>query len=377
MSGIYIHIPFCRQACHYCNFHFSTSIQTKEAVLQCMQQELVIRQEELSAPVQTIYFGGGTPSLLKTDEIQQVLDVVFKNYQVLPNAEITLEANPDDLNFKKLKELRHTPINRFSIGVQSFHEADLKYLHRIHSGRDAEYAIKGAQDMGFENLTIDLIYGIPTLSEDGWMENLEKTVALQIPHVSAYALTVEENTPLFHLIRRKKLNAPVDEIIAQQFIVITDILSKVGFEHYEISNFSQPGFRSKHNSSYWQGLSYLGIGPSAHSFNGENLRRWNVSSNIRYIQGISEGSTWFETEQLTFENRVNEWIMIRLRTTEGIDWKETGIRWGSDVVNYIRKKIQNMPSEWFYQNETSIKLTVSGMLMADHIASELMIERQN
>lgn len=377
MSGIYIHIPFCRQACHYCDFHFSTSIQTKEAVLQCMQQELAIRQEELSAPVQTIYLGGGTPSLLKTEEIQQLLDVIFKNYQVLSDAEITLEANPDDLNFKKLKELRHTPINRFSIGIQSFHEADLKYLHRIHSGRDAEYAVKGAQDAGFENLTIDLIYGIPTLSKKGWMENLQKTLAFQIPHVSAYALTVEEQTPLFHLIRRKKRIAPIDEQVIRDFNIITQVLPLAGFEHYEISNFAQPGFRSRHNSSYWKGLPYLGIGPSAHSFNGENLRRWNVSNNIRYIQGILEGSSWFETEQLNFENRVNEWIMIHLRTSEGIDWKETSIRWGMDVVNYIQKKIQNMSPEWFYQNETSLKLTVTGMLMADHIASELMIESQN
>lgn len=377
MSGIYLHIPFCRQACHYCDFHFSTSVQTKEAVLRCMKQELEMRREEMPVPIHTIYFGGGTPSLLKTEEIQQLLDSVFTNYEVLPDAEITLEANPDDLTAQKLKELRNTPINRFSIGVQSFHEADLKYLHRIHSGHQAEYAVKAAQDAGFENLTIDLIYGIPTLSEIAWRENIERTIALQVPHVSAYALTVEEQTPLFHLIRRKKAIAPLDEQTAGHFMLITEILPQAGFEHYEISNFALPGFRSRHNSSYWKGLPYLGIGPSAHSFNGDTCRRWNVANNIRYIQGISEGTTWFETEQLTFENRVNEYIMIRLRTIEGMDWNETALRWGSEVATHIRKNIQNMPPEWFHQNEVSLKLSVQGKLMADYIASELMIEPQN
>jgi oxygen-independent coproporphyrinogen-3 oxidase len=377
MSGIYLHIPFCRQACHYCDFHFSTSVQTKEAVLRCMKQELEMRREEMPFPIHTIYFGGGTPSLLKTEEILQLLDSVFTNYQVLPNVEITLEANPDDLSAQKLKELRNTPINRLSIGVQSFHELDLKYLHRIHSARQAEYAIKGAQDAGFENLTIDLIYGIPTLSENGWMENLERTIALQVPHVSAYALTVEEQTPLFHLIRRKKAIAPPDDQATRDFMMMTQVLPMAGFEQYEISNFAQSGFRSRHNSSYWKGLPYLGIGPSAHSFDGENTRRWNVANNVHYIQGIIEGTPWFEKEHLTFENRVNEWIMIRLRTYEGIDIKETGIRFGSDVSNHIVTTIQNLNPGWYELKDQMIKLTSAGMLMADHIASELMIEPQN
>jgi len=377
MSGIYLHIPFCRQACHYCDFHFSTSQQTKDAVLQCMKLELEMRKEEHSMPIRTIYLGGGTPSLLKTDEIQALLDVIFTNYRVLNDAEITLEANPDDLTAQKLKELQNTPIWRLSIGVQSFHESDLKYLHRIHSARQAEYAIKGAQNAGFENLTIDLIYGIPTLTKAAWIENLEKVIQFEIPHVSAYSLTVEDHTPLFHLIRRKKKTAPMDEQAAEQFLVMTEVLPMAGFEHYEISNFAKPGFRSKHNSSYWLGLPYLGIGPSAHSFDGVNRRRWNVAHNVRYIKGLTEGGKWFETEELTFENQVNEWIMIRLRTAEGLDWKETEKRWGYDVVFHLQKQIQNMPQKWFVQHSSSIRLTPLGMLMADHIASELMIEPQN
>lgn len=375
MSGIYLHIPFCRQACHYCDFHFSTSQQTKEAVLQCMQQELYIRKEELYEPVQTIYLGGGTPSLLKTVEIQHLLDTVFKHYEVVSDAEITLEANPDDLTAQKLKELRNTPINRFSIGVQSFHENDLKYLHRIHTSKQAEYAIKGAQDTGFENITMDLIYGIPTLSNDKWIENLQKAIQFSVPHISAYALTVEEQTPLHHLIRRKKIAEPVDEASAEHFFALIDVLPNAGFEHYEISNFALPGYRSKHNSSYWEFKPYIGIGPSAHSYNGFDVRRWNISNNVRYMRGIMQGEPWFETEQLTFENRVNEWVMIKFRLMEGLEKeafiKQFDVSTWEQIIRLVEKYQLNT---YFEPMKDTLVLTHRGKIIFNSIVSKLMIE---
>lgn len=375
MSGIYLHIPFCRQACHYCDFHFSTSQQTKQAVLQCMHQELLMRKEELKVPVETIYFGGGTPSLLKTEEIHQLLDTIVKNYQVVSDLEITLEANPDDLTGQKLKELRNTPINRFSIGVQSFHDEDLNYLHRIHSSKQAEYAIKGAQDAGFENITIDLIYGIPSSNKARWIENLQKAIQFSVPHISAYALTVEEQTPLYHLIRRNKKVEPADEEVVAQFFILIDTLSNAGFEHYEISNFAMPGYRSRHNSSYWEFKPYLGIGPSAHSYNGFDVRRWNVSNNVRYIQGIMQGAPWFETEQLTFENRVNEWVMIKLRLMEGME-KQTFIKqfdvstW-EQIIRWVDKYQLN---PYFEPLNDALILTNQGKIIFNSIVSKLMFE---
>ncbi|MCX7745044.1 MAG: radical SAM family heme chaperone HemW [Flavobacteriales bacterium] len=374
MSGIYLHIPFCRQSCHYCDFHFSTSQQTKDDVLLCMQQELQMRKEELPEPVQTIYLGGGTPSIVKTGEIQQLLDAIFKHNKVVSDAEITLEANPDDLTLQKIKELRNTPINRFSIGVQSFHEEDLKYLHRIHSTKQAEYAIKGAQDAGFENITIDLIYGIPTLTHSKWIENLHKAIQFSIPHISAYALTVEEQTPLHHLIRRKKKAEPDDEHAAEHFFILIDTLTHAGFEHYEISNFALPGYRSRHNSSYWDFKPYLGIGPSAHSYNGYDVRRWNVSSNVRYIQGIKEGTPWYETEQLTFENRVNEWVMVKLRLIEGIKKEQFVYQFNNDTWEYVISLINsNQLNSYFTNSNDSIVLNKQGKILFNIILSKLII----
>ncbi|MBE2247397.1 MAG: radical SAM family heme chaperone HemW [Candidatus Competibacteraceae bacterium] len=371
MSALYLHIPFCRRACYYCDFHFSTSQQTRQDVLRAMLQELIMRSHEITSPIQSIYLGGGTPSLLEYNELMMIFDQIFLLQNVLQDAEITIEVNPDDLNRDKLKQVRNSPVNRFSIGVQSFHDDDLKYMHRIHSARDAEYAIKGAQDNGFDNISVDLIYGIPTLTHEGWINNIQKLISFDVPHISAYALTVEQHTPLFHLIKRKKLNAPLDASIIRQFNNIAQILPSAGYEHYEISNFAKTGFRSRHNSSYWQGKAYVGIGPSAHSFDGKNTRRWNVSNNIRYIKGLQGESEWFETEYLSKENKLLEWVMTSLRCAEGIR-RESADKFGPGQFDKFINNATQMSSHWFNADADVLRLTPSGMLMCDYITLQLL-----
>jgi oxygen-independent coproporphyrinogen-3 oxidase len=375
MAGIYIHIPFCKQACHYCDFHFSTSDQTRAAVLSSLHIELQQRVEELAGQkIQTIYFGGGTPSLLTISELMLLFETIYRFYDVSPNAEITLEANPDDLHKSKRKEYRNTPINRLSIGVQSFHDDDLKYMNRCHNSNEAESAIKGMQDEGFENITIDLIYGTPTMNNEQWQHNLTQAINCKVPHISSYALTVEENTPLFHLIKRKKTSPVDEERLASQFFILTERLAEAGFEQYEISNFAKKNFESKHNTSYWKGIPYLGIGPSAHSYDGYLVRRWNVSNNVKYMKGIAGEGNWFEREHLTDENRCNEYIMTQLRLREGLSLSEIEKRWGSATKKSIEQTITHHPQEWFIpNNEDSIVLSVKGKLLADRISSLLMI----
>lgn len=376
MSGIYLHIPFCKQACHYCDFHFATSLKLKDKVLESMMSEIQNRATELeNVTIETIYFGGGTPSLLSTDELKKILELIHKYFHIVIQPEITLEANPDDLTTQKVKELRTTEINRLSIGVQSFHDEDLNYMNRIHNSQQADYSIKLSQDKGFENITIDLIYGTPTLSDSQWKENILRAIELKIPHISTYALTVENNTPLFHLIRRKKLDPVDDSKVANQFLLLMETMGQHGFEHYEISNFSKPGFRSKHNTSYWEGKSYIGIGPSAHSYIGKK-RRWNISSNVRYIQNIQDNAPYFEEEILTVNNLYNEYIMTGLRRIEGISASYIESNFGSDYKNYFIKELEKVdPSFYIYKNNIA-QLTKTGKIMADRIASDLFITQK-
>lgn len=373
MAGIYLHIPFCRQACHYCDFHFSTSLTTKPDTLQAMRRELLERLPEANGQkIHTIYFGGGTPSLLEPAELMLLLDTVLANYDVASDAEITLEANPDDLTKARLEQWQQTPVNRFSIGVQSFREDDLKYMRRVHTVQQADYSIKLAQDKGFSNLTIDLIYGTPTLPDTGWKENLEYAFGLQVPHISAYALTVEENTPLFHLIRRQKIQA-VDEVkSAAQFEILMEQMADAGYEQYEISNFSKPGFRSRHNSSYWQGIPYLGIGPSAHSYDGEK-RRWNMAHNMRYTQAVLRSEPFYEEEVLTDTNRYNEYVMISLRLIEGLSLAMVEQKFGIEFRTHLLRMLENIPESLYTWKNDIICLTNSGKLQADRIASELFV----
>lgn len=371
MSALYLHIPFCRRACYYCDFHFSTSLRTKPAVLKAILLELESRSPEATSRIQSIYFGGGTPSLLQHNELMSLFDHIFHFYDISPDAEITLEANPDDLTSQRLKELRNTPVNRLSIGVQSFHDSDLKYMNRIHSAKDAEYAIKRAQDIGFANLSIDLIYGIPTLTDAIWVDNLQRLILYQVPHISAYALTIEEHTPLHHLIRRKKTLPPVEEHTARHFKVMSDLLSHAGFVHYEISNFAQPGYQSRHNSSYWAGLAYIGIGPSAHSYDGYSQRRWNVANNVQYIKGVNEGGSWFEMETLNETDKWIEFVMISLRRADGIK-KKDALLFGEQAYETLIKRSKDMPKQWFYDDSNALRLTLEGMLMSDYIILNLI-----
>ncbi len=372
-AGIYIHIPFCKQACVYCNFHFSTSLKYKAEMVQAIMQELELQREYLkNTPIETIYFGGGTPSLLTEYEINNIVETVYKNYTVNRVTELTLEANPDDLNKEYLRALKNTPINRLSIGVQSFKDADLLYMKRAHNAQEADYAIKAAQDNGISNISIDLIYGTPGLTDKNWKENMAKLSELSIPHFSAYALTVEDKTALKHAIQ-KKTSAPVDaEQAAGQFELLMEYASVMGYEHYEISNLALPGHYAVHNTNYWRGLPYLGIGPSAHSFSGHS-RKWNVANNALYIKSIiSDKKIPFEEEELTDIQFLNEYIMTSLRTMWGCDLDKITTDWGSDILKELKNNAEQLIDEGKVEiKDNKLIITNKGKLFADGIASDL------
>jgi oxygen-independent coproporphyrinogen-3 oxidase len=372
MAGIYIHIPFCKKACHYCDFHFSTSPQYKEQMLNALRTEIILRKNYLNnEKIETIYFGGGTPSLMNADELQVLIGQITDLFEVSATAEITIEANPDDLNPQYVREIKSTLINRFSIGVQSFFEDDLKWMNRAHTASEAQSGIKRVQDAGFENITADLIYGFPLLTNEKWEFNIQKLIEYQVPHISSYSITVEPNTALAKLISKEKQASMDEGQSANQFLMLIDQLSESGFEHYEISNFSKPGMQSRHNSNYWDGVNYLGIGPSAHSFNGES-RQWNISNNSKYIDGIELKKVPAETELLTTENKINEYIMTSLRTSKGMNLQLITLKFGSDYANEIYNNLEPfIEKEWVTINEQIVTLTREGKLFADHIASEL------
>ena len=338
MAGIYIHIPFCKKACHYCNFHFSTSTKQIEPLVDCLLKEIVLRKDYTKETIETIYFGGGTPSILSAEQIQKILQAVKDNYIVSNDAEITLESNPDDIAADKLLQWKAMGINRLSIGIQSFREEDLLWMNRAHNASQAYNCIKLAQEYGFNNITIDLIYGVPNLSDEHWKENINTALSLNIPHLSCYALTVEPKTALDKLIQTKKKEAVDTDKQATHFLILMEALNNAGFEHYEISNFAIPGYRSKHNSSYWQGKHYVGIGPSAHSFNGDS-RQWNVANNALYIQAINNNILPSEKEILTPHQQFNEYVMTALRTIDGIDLNYLTERYGKEMSLYAQKEI--------------------------------------
>lgn len=371
MAGIYLHIPFCRQACHYCNFHFSTSLKLKNEFVQALLKEISLQQNYLPAePVNTIYFGGGTPSLLTIDELSCILQTLRQQFNVAVDAEITLEANPDDLGEEKLKEWRQAGINRLSIGVQSFFEDDLRWMNRAHTAQQAIGNLQLAKKY-FDNITIDLIYGTPTLPDDKWQHNVQQAIALGIPHLSCYALTVEPGTALASMINKHKTTDVNTEDQARQFLLLMDWLQAAGYEHYEISNFALPGMRSRHNSSYWQGASYLGLGPSAHSFNGKS-RQWNIANNALYIKSLQEDKVPFEIETLTETQRLNEYIMTSLRTVEGLSIAWVVNRYGERKANQLqRASLPFIDSGKMRIYNDHLQLTKEGKLFADGIAAEL------
>jgi len=376
MAGIYLHIPFCKQKCNYCNFHFSTSLKLKEEVLQAMHDEIVMQRHYLGEqPVETIYFGGGTPSLLSADELNRLFETIQDQFPNCNLKECTLEANPDDLDIQYIRSLRNTPISRFSIGVQSFHDDDLRYMNRAHNAQQADYAIKAVQDAGFSNLTIDLIYGTPGLTDAGWKHNLSQVKRLQIPHFSAYALTVEEGTVLHHAIYKKQTSPVEAEQAARQFELLMEYAELMGYEHYEISNLAQRGHYAVHNTNYWKGESYLGIGPSAHSFDGKN-RRWNVANNALYAKNIlADQRLLYEAETLTPVQRLNEYVMTSLRTMWGCDLQQIEATYGTLAASEIEKSSHSFQErKWVCQKGKVLLLTHAGKLFADRIAGDLFVE---
>jgi len=374
MAGIYIHIPFCRQACHYCNFHFSTSLRGKNDLLSALLNEIGERRDYLSGQrIDTIYFGGGTPSILSAEELYRIIDAIEMQFDVDPAVERTLEANPDDVSNTLSRAWRELGINRISLGVQSFQDKELRWMNRAHDASQAVNSIEILRREGFENITADLIYGSPLLDDQQWKENLDRMIAFGIPHLSCYALTVEPKTALAHQITSEK-NADVDpDRQAIQFEILMDTLSGAGFEHYEISNFAKPGYRSRHNSSYWQGAHYLGIGPAAHSYNGVE-RRWNIANNAAYISGILSGNRYWEEEVLTESNRLNEYIMTALRLQEGISTERIVSEWGQSAAESLSKQADRFISEGLLEKDGSfIRLTRAGKFLADGIAAEMFV----
>lgn len=374
MAGIYFHIPFCRKACHYCDFHFSTQIGTREKMLKAIAQELTQRADYLSdKKINTIYFGGGTPSLLTRDELMPLFDLIYSKFEVSPTAEVTLEANPDDLDSPKIHSLVDSPVNRLSIGIQSFREQDLILMNRSHSVRQAEFSVKASQDAGFSNITIDLIYGIPGLTEDDWKKNLVQFSELNVPHFSAYCLTIEEKTAFASFLKKGIIRPVGDDITSSQFAFMIQFTSDLGYQQYEVSNFARPGFESRHNSAYWSGEHYLGIGPSAHSFNG-NSRQWNVPNNNRYIKALAEKSKYFEIEILSEKDRINELVMTGLRTIKGIDLVQLKSKYGVDLLSEYNSKIDQLCYEKkMIIDSNKMRLTPLGMLFADKIASDFFV----
>jgi oxygen-independent coproporphyrinogen III oxidase len=373
LAGIYIHIPFCKQACNYCNFHFSTSLRQQSVMVDAITRELSLRRDYLKQQkIDTIYIGGGTPSLLNQKQLASVFEKLFNEYDISTNAEITLEANPDDLSLDYLQSLKmNTPINRLSIGIQSFEDADLNYMNRAHNAYEAHTCIENALKLGFHNLTVDLIYGTPTTSHEQWQKNLNTIFDYKIPHISCYALTVEPKTPLDKQIRLQK-NLPVsDEHAAEQFEILMQQMAQNSYIHYEISNFAQPNMHSKHNSNYWKGVSYLGIGPSAHSFDGAS-RQWNVSNNHRYLKGIEIGNLDFEKEILTPNQQYNEYVMTALRTIWGVDLQHIQKKFSVEMKYFFEKKIlQFIDNELVVEQKGYYVLTAKGKFLADGIAAEL------
>ena len=373
MSGIYIHIPFCKQACHYCDFHFSTSMKKKNEMIFALAQEIEMRKSELQEEVvETIYFGGGTPSRLLIAEIKLLIDSIYSNYNVVENPEITLEANPDDLSEEYLTELSKIGINRLSIGIQSFFEDDLKMMNRAHNAEEAKACLQIATQY-FDNISVDLIYGIPGLSNKKWVENIETALSFGIPHISSYALTVEPKTALKKLIENGKIAAPKDEIAAEHFAILVKKLEENGFIHYELSNFGKENYFSKNNSAYWLGKKYLGIGPSAHSYDGKK-RSWNVANNAVYLKSIAEKKRPSESEILTKTDKYNEYIMTGLRTIWGISLGRIETEFGNLYLDYLHQQSAKfIEDDLLFINDNILRTTKKGKFLSDGIAADLFM----
>jgi oxygen-independent coproporphyrinogen-3 oxidase len=373
MSGIYIHIPFCKQACNYCDFHFSTSLKKKDEMVLALANEMELRAIEFKDEVvETIYFGGGTPSILEIQDLRFLIDEVYRNYTVSENPEITVEANPDDLTETRITELSHNRINRLSIGIQSFFEDDLKLMNRAHNSAEAKKCLEIATKY-FDNISIDLIYGVPNMSNEKWLQNIETALSFNVPHISSYALTVEPKTALHTFIQKGIIPPPDDEVAQEHFHLLVDKLEENGFIHYELSNFGKSTYLSKNNSSYWLGEKYIGIGPSAHSYNGIS-RSWNISNNTLYLKSISENILPSETETLTKTDRYNEYVMTGLRTIWGVSLKRVETEFGKTYLDYLNKQSYNyIEDHLLFVDDNILRTTKIGKFLSDGIASDLFL----
>ncbi|WP_420151892.1 radical SAM family heme chaperone HemW [Spirosoma sp.] len=371
---LYLHIPFCKQACHYCDFHFSTSLNQKPALVDALCAEIRLQKDYLpDKRLETIYLGGGTPSLLTETELAQIFAAINDNYVVLPTAEITLEANPDDLSTEKLQILRRY-VNRLSIGIQTFDETTLQWMNRAHTATEAERCVQSARESGFDNISVDLIYGIPNRDQAYWKNDLESILALDVPHVSAYALTIEPDTAFGRWQQKGKLPPADETIAAEQFEELTNTLTNSGYEHYEISNFAKPGQYALHNTAYWQRKSYLGVGPSAHSYNGDS-RQYNIASNARYIADIRQGKLPATIEELTVADQVNEYLLTGLRTKWGCSLAELNKLLGRNFVDAQAHDLSAMyASGWLVNDGDRLRLSEAGKLFADRVAATLFVE---
>jgi oxygen-independent coproporphyrinogen III oxidase len=373
MAGLYLHIPFCKQACHYCDFHFSTQLKQREAVVAALVQEIALQKDYLNGAVlSSVYFGGGTPSLLSEQELDLLFNAIYKYFSVQNEAEITLEANPDDLDLYTLNVLQESPVNRLSIGIQSFREEDLKLMNRAHAVEQARTCLQLAREVGFEKLTADLIYAMPNMSDADWVQNLDALLQYDLPHFSAYALTVEAKTALHKFVKDGKVKPASDADQKRQFDLLIDMAVSRGYEHYEISNFAKPGQRAVHNSSYWKAEPYLGIGPSAHSFNGHS-RQWNVSNNTKYVQALDKGELPATIEQLSIFDQFNEQLLTGLRTSEGVNLERLELRFGANMIAQLRAALLDLKDDWYQLRNNQLILTRSGKHFADLIASDLFI----
>jgi oxygen-independent coproporphyrinogen-3 oxidase len=373
MSGIYIHIPFCKQACHYCDFHFSTNLKKKDEMVLALVKEIEMRKNEFQNDiVETIYFGGGTPSILQIADLRFLIDAVYRNYKVVSTPEITVEANPDDLSEVRIIELSKNKVNRLSIGIQSFFEDDLKMMNRAHNVEEAKKCLEIATQY-FNNISIDLIYGVPEMSNEKWLQNIETALSFGVPHISSYALTVEPKTALHSFIQKGIIPPPDDEVAQEHFQILVDKLSENGFIHYELSNLGKENYFSKNNSSYWLGKKYIGIGPSAHSYDGKN-RGWNVSNNSLYIKSIQENKLPIEIETLTKTDRYNEYIMTGLRTIWGVSLARIEQEFGKNYLDYLNQQAAKfIEDHLLFIDDNILRTTKKGKFLSDGIACDLFL----
>lgn len=373
MSHLYLHIPYCSKLCYYCDFHFSLNLKTRKGFVDAVCKELQMRKDFFTEPIETLYFGGGTPSLLSKDELNQIFTTIHENFSISSDAEISFECNPDDISEEYCKTLRSFGINRLSIGIQSFFDDDLQLLNRRHSADSALRAVKIAQNTGFQNITVDLIYGLPNMTLNRWKQNLQEVEKLHIQHLSAYSLMVEEHTALHKFVKTGKFILPNEDSVLEQFNYLIDWSERTGFEQYEISNFAKNGMYSRHNSSYWTGSQYLGVGPSAHSFDGKN-RFWNVANNAKYIESINNNVIPSECETLSTRDRYNELIMTGLRTKKGVDIGLIKNNFPDEYYrNFVTQKNIFLSQGLLQECQNSISLTRKGIMLSDMIMSDFFI----